>query len=210
MGFLDAIFDDTVGLYLVPGSLQIDVFIRANYTADTNAMAVILCETFADAEAALGNATGAAFYTARADAVRTGMVQYLMAASGDHYCTQSDPASGGVAHCTRDFVDYDANLIAVAARVQDATLSNKILARVDSGTCTHTGRATYVSEVYYDAANCVGGNTGTMDVLCDVVLLCDGCEQCLCVHQAIQRSRWAVSACKTRGLVTQLAMLQLV
>ena len=94
MGFLDARFDESVGLYNAPGSLQvrwmgdggtegrglfsslrsplpssfslrrpssglpppsplqIDVFIRQNFTGDSNAMGVILCELFADAEAA--------------------------------------------------------------------------------------------------------------------------------------------------------------
>lgn len=36
----------------LPPPRQIDVFIRQNYTADSNAMGVILCELFADAEAA--------------------------------------------------------------------------------------------------------------------------------------------------------------
>jgi len=86
----------------------------------------------------------------------------LHPSQGDHYCTQSDPSeSGGVAVCTRDFVDYDANTIAVAARVPNSTaLAKAILARVDKGTCTHAGRATYVSEIYYDKKDCVGGNTG--------------------------------------------------
>ena len=56
MGFLDNAFVPSVGLYNAPGSLQIDVFIRQNYTADSNAMLVILCELFADAEDFLGNA----------------------------------------------------------------------------------------------------------------------------------------------------------
>ena len=46
----------------------------------------------------------------------------------------------------------------------DAALAARILARVDSGSCTHVGKATWVSEVYYDAANCVGGNTGDSKV----------------------------------------------
>ena len=31
---------------------------------------------------------------------------------------------------------------------------------MDAGECTHAGRATYVSEIFYDASNSVGGNTG--------------------------------------------------
>ena len=87
------------------------------------------------------------------------MNKYLLAPSGDHYCTQSDPLpGGGVKVCARDFIDYDANAIAVAAGVPDSlALAQRILARVDSGNCTHAGRATWVSEIYYDQQNCVGG-----------------------------------------------------
>lgn len=162
INFLEPLYDSDIGLYSVPGSLQIDVFIRANYTADSNAMFIILFELFADAEAFVGNATGAASCMARASALRAGMNKYLLSADGSHYCTQSDPApGGGVKVCARDFVDYDANAIAVAARVPaDAAAANRILARMDAGKCTHAGRATYVSEMFYDAQNCVGGNTG--------------------------------------------------
>ena len=81
------------------GSLQIDTFIRENFTADSNAASVILCELYADAETFLGNTTGAAFYLARAATVRAAMNHFLMAASNDHYCTQSNPAADG-AHVT--------------------------------------------------------------------------------------------------------------
>ena len=160
--FLEPSYDPKVGLYNVPGSLQIDVFIRANFTADSNAMFVILFELFADAEASVGNQTGVDFCMARAAALRTGMNKYLLAPSGDHYCTQSDPLpGGGVKVCARDFIDYDANAIAIAARVPvDAAAANKIFARMDGGKCTHAGRATYVSEIFYDKGNCTGGNTG--------------------------------------------------
>lgn len=61
----------------------------------------------------------------------------------DHYITQLDTDL----NTTRDFIDYDANLLAVAlgiASVSDGTAAN-VLARVDRGNCTHAGRATYVS-----------------------------------------------------------------
>jgi hypothetical protein len=162
LGFLESAFVPNVGLYNVPGSLQIDVFIRTNFTADSNAMIIILAELFAEAEGSLGNSTGAAFWQARAATLRTSLNTYLLAPSGDHYCTQSNlRADGGVDVCARDFVDYDANAIAVAAGVPtSAKAANAILARLDGGKCTHAGRATYVSEVTYNASNCVNGNTG--------------------------------------------------
>ena len=75
--------------------------------------------------------------------------------------TQSDPGPGGIVQkCTRDFIDYDSNAIAVAARVPASPASAAaILARMDRGSCTHA-RATYVSEIEYDKKNCVNGNTG--------------------------------------------------
>jgi hypothetical protein len=125
-------------------------------------MFIILFELFADAEAFVGNATGAAACVARAAALRAGMNAHLLAPEGDHYCTQSDRAAdGSIVKCARDFVDYDANAIAIAARVPPtAAAANAIFARMDGGKCTHAGRATYVSEKFYDKANCVGGNTG--------------------------------------------------
>ena len=78
----------------------------ANLTADSNAMLVILCELYADAETSLGNATGAAFYSSRAAAIRVGMNANLLSPQGDHYCTQSNiNRDGSVDKCARDFVD---------------------------------------------------------------------------------------------------------
>ena len=43
----------------------------------------------------------------------------------------------GVLQCARDFVDYDANSLAVAAGVPGSIeLANAVLARMDSGSCT--------------------------------------------------------------------------
>ncbi len=62
-------------------------------------------------------------------------------AGGDHYVTQLDP-NGTV----RDFIDYDANLIACATGVATTDRCTALLKRVDSGRCTHA-KATFVSEV---------------------------------------------------------------
>ncbi len=79
--FLFDLIDPTLGLINAPGSLYIDVrvptvcpaalsphphltrlqvFIRGNFTSDSNAMAVIFFREFAAAEAAVGNSSGAA------------------------------------------------------------------------------------------------------------------------------------------------------
>ena len=54
------LIDPSTSLLRAPGPLMIDVFLRSNYTADSNAMIVGFLGEFAEAEAALGNATGAA------------------------------------------------------------------------------------------------------------------------------------------------------
>lgn len=167
MSFLLARLDASVGLFSVPGSLFIDTFKRANYTSDTNAAMVLLLQAMSDAETFLGNSSGAAAYAQLATTVAAAYNTYLLAPGGDHYCTNSNPVPGSpgtVVVCARDFVDYDSNLLAVAARIPNTTVAARVLARVDSGACAHPLGATYVSEVYYDAANCESGNTGDSDV----------------------------------------------
>src|SRR3569623_325116 len=64
----------------------------------------------------------------------------------------------------RDFIDYDANLLAIAFGIPSRDRAEKIIARIHKGPCTHASisapRPTYVSERFYDAKNCYNGNTG--------------------------------------------------
>lgn len=92
-----------------------------------------------------------------AEKVTASVNQYLWADSGDHLVTQLNADK----KTTRDFVDYDSNLIAVAFGViSDANVS-AVLNRVDRGPYTHV-RATWCSEMPYtgDAPDCyiVGGS----------------------------------------------------
>jgi len=162
MTFLLQRFDASVGLFNAPGPLWIDTFIRTNYTSDTNAAMVWLLREFADAEAALGNSTGAAYYLTLATTVLQAMPRYLWhPVQQDHFCTNSNPGPtpGSVVVCARDYVDYDSNLLAVAVGAATGAQAAAVLARVDGGACTHS-RGTWVSEIFYDAANCNDGNTG--------------------------------------------------
>jgi hypothetical protein len=152
MDFLTDRYDPSVQLISAPGPLWIDVFVRENYTADTNAYMVGLLRRFADAEQRLGHTDRAAARRAMAADIAEGMNEHLWA--GDHYITQLNPDGS-----TRDFVDYDANLLAVAFGVATGERASAVLARVDSGPCTH-GRATWVSERFYGPADTYGGNTG--------------------------------------------------
>jgi hypothetical protein len=150
--FLTDRYDPAVQLVKAPGPLWIDVFIRENYASDTNAYMVDILREAAAAEQFLGDAALAARRRALADDIAEGMNERLWA--GDHYITQLNPDG-----TTRDFVDYDANLLAVAFGVAPPDRAAKILARVDAGECTH-GRPTWVSERYYGPADTYGGNTG--------------------------------------------------
>jgi len=149
------LFDKGHSLVNAPGSLYIDVFIRGNFTTDSNAMLVHFFLELADAERALNNQTGALFFEKYSKTISDAINRQLLAASGDHYITQRNP-DGTI----RDFVDYDSNLIALAHAVPTTKdQATRIMKRVDSGRCTH-GRATFVSEKYYGPRDCVNGNVG--------------------------------------------------
>ncbi len=145
-------YDPNVRLINAPGPLWIDVFVREGYTADTNAFAIGLLRDVAEAEQFLGQQELAQQRRVLADAISAGMNEHLWAS--DHYVTQMNRDGS-----KRDFVDYDANLLAVAFGVATPRQAQSILARIDSGPCTHA-RATYVSERYYGAENCYNGNIG--------------------------------------------------
>ena len=141
-----------------PGSLMIDVFIRNHYTSDSNAMLVILYEAMAELEGDVGSETEAAKWTQLAEETTRSVRKMLWnTTTNDHYVTQRNPDG-----TTRDFVDYDANLIAVAAGIPDTTdRSLAVLGRIDSkkhGMCPKSH--TWVSEVYYGPSDTTGGNTG--------------------------------------------------
>jgi len=142
------------GLISAPGPLWIDVFIRNNYTSDTNSLLVYLFREMSELESFLGNPSAAEQLLDYASAMSDSVNELLVSSEGDHYITQLNP-DGTI----RDFVDYDSNLLAVAFGIPPPSLTTKILYRIDSGPCTHA-RATYVSEKYYGPTECYGGNTG--------------------------------------------------
>jgi hypothetical protein len=165
--FLLSFFDEDAALLLVPGPLWIDVLVRENYTSDSNAIAPYVFREFAAAfdllqKAGHANKDSHQSFSAElrraADAIVEGMNARLWAEEeGDHYITQLNHDMSS----TRDFVDYDANLLAIAFDVAPADRIPKIFSRVDEGPFTHI-RATWCSEVPYtgDACDCyiVGGS----------------------------------------------------
>jgi len=158
--FVFDLIDPQMNLIFAPGSLMIDVFIRNNYTTDSNAMVVGLLRDFAGAERLLGNTDRAAELEGTAERVTAAINKYLWAgdaAGADHYITQLN-----LDGTTRDFVDYDANLIAVAHSVSDTERSRLIQKRVDAGQCSAANGAgpQFVSEVYYGPNDTTSGNIG--------------------------------------------------
>jgi hypothetical protein len=148
--FLFDLLDEETGLLDAPGSLFIDVFYREHFTSDSNAMAVGFFREFADAEEFVGNASGAQHLRQVADSLAIAMNAHLWdGGSNDHYITQLNPDG-----TTRDFVDYDANLIALAHGVAPADRAKRVLDRVSSGQCSATARASFVSERYYGKEDC--------------------------------------------------------
>eukprot|EP00730_Choanoeca_flexa_P003156 TRINITY_DN11310_c0_g1_i3.p1 TRINITY_DN11310_c0_g1~~TRINITY_DN11310_c0_g1_i3.p1 ORF type:complete len:844 (+),score=181.87 TRINITY_DN11310_c0_g1_i3:336-2534(+) len=146
-----------------PGSLMIDVFIRNNYTSDSNAMMVGFLREFAEAELLVGNTTGAELLTTMADNMARAVDDLLWASPGrglgtdDHYITQLNTDN-----TTRDFVDYDSNLMAVAHRIPSLDRAAKVLTRVDRGRCAAAGGGgpQFVSELYYGKSDTTSGNIG--------------------------------------------------
>jgi len=155
--FLLSFYDKNYNLVKAPGPLWIDVFIRNNYTSDTNAIFPYLLNEMALVEDIIGDANLATQYRTTANNIIQAYNNRLWnTTSNDHYITQVNPDGS-----TRDFVDYDSNLLAVAFSVAPNDRATSILRRIDSGKCVYpSGKITWVSEIIYDAANCYNGNTG--------------------------------------------------
>jgi hypothetical protein len=164
--FLLSFFDEDASMLLVPGPLWIDVLVRENYTSDSNAIVPYVFREFAAAFDLLHESNHVYREAHKsfseelrrvADAIVDGMNAHLWSeAEGDHYVTQlnRDMAT------TRDFVDYDSNLLAIAFDVAPEDRIPKIFSRVDEGPYTHI-RATWCSELPYTGDRCdcyiVGG-----------------------------------------------------
>lgn len=115
------------------------------YLSKQNAALVGFFREFADAEEAVGNIKDAADLRSLSDSLVVSINKYLWSeAEDDHYVTQRGEDDGEI----RDFVDYDANLLALAHGVVPDDRVDPLFRRIDGGRCTH-GRATFVSEKYY-------------------------------------------------------------
>ena len=194
-GYCFQLIDPQKALLKAPGSLMIDVFIRENFTSDSNAMVVGFLDEFAEAEEALGNTTGAAALRQLSTRVAAAVNSNLWAderAGADHYITQLNPDGS-----SRDFVDYDANLIAIAHGVANASRAERIFERIDRGRCSAAsgGGPQFVSEVWYGPSDTTHGNVG--------VSRCSGvCGLHACAHHGALSSpqvTWATRGARWRA-----------
>jgi len=187
LDYLTRRYDPRVGLVDAPGPLWIDVFIRDHYASDTNAYMVEILREMADAERFLATpAAGAgldtrytglaARHAALARAIAAAMNARLWA--GDHYITQLNP-DGTI----RDFVDADANLLAVAFGIAPPDRAALILRRIDASACAEAPRSSVAaplaglldaSQVSYGPADTYHGNLGDSSVAMGRIGWADG------------------------------------
>jgi hypothetical protein len=155
------LIDPDIKMINAPGSLMIDVFVRGNYTSDSNGMMVSFLDDFAQVEDAVGDSKKATLLRKMSKEMAMAMNTYLWAnqsSGSDHYITQLDLDLSTI----RDFVDYDANLIAAYAGVPSAARAQALFARIDAGTCSANagGGPQWVSEKYYGPKDTLNGNIG--------------------------------------------------
>jgi hypothetical protein len=149
LSFLQSLYNKEFNMIAPIGSLFMDTLIRNNFTTDSNAMMVQVLYDVSEAEDFLGDKQKAQGLRDMAMTITKSMNKYLR--TDDHYITQRNPDG-----TTRDFVDYDSNLLAVAWRIADLDFARQILKRIDSNVCSHS-RGTWISEKYYDKYNTFNG-----------------------------------------------------
>ena len=153
-------YDPEMQLVKVNGPLFIDVFIRNDFTLDTNVMLLRLLPLMSDIAMLCNDEDDAERYLVYSENIKSGINEHLWNGN-DHYFTQKN-TDGTI----RDMVDYDGNYAAIAfGAVTDETIVNSIFKRVDGGKNTHPkGFGTWPSEKTYEETDCYGGNTGDSDV----------------------------------------------
>ena len=153
-------YDPEIKLVKVNGPLFIDVFIRNNFTLDTNVMLLRLLPLMSDVAKWCNDEDGAEKYLLYSKNIKSGINEQLWDGN-DHYFTQKN-----VDGTIRDMVDYDGNYAAIAfGAVTNKAIVKSIFKRLDGGKNTHpNGYGTWPSEKTYEEVDCYGGNTGDSDV----------------------------------------------
>ncbi len=153
-------YDPEMHLVKVNGPLFIDVFIRNDFTLDTNVMLLRLLSLMSDVARVCGDMDSVNRYLVYKKNIKHGINEHLWNGN-DHYYTQKN-----VDGTIRDMVDYDGNYAAIAfGAVTDDAKIDSIFKRLDGGENTHpNGYGTWPSEKIYTEKDCYGGNTGDSDV----------------------------------------------
>ena len=164
LDYLNSFYDEEYQMLNVQGPLWIDVLVRDTYASDSNAIFPYVLRQMAELDEFVSNSSKptnrSSFLRERASNITDGMLEYLVADSGDHFVTDFNPNRSPE---YRDFVDYDSNLLAIAFSDGQFTsnFTQRIFDRVDGGNYTHV-RATYCSEKKYNGeSDCYikGGDT---------------------------------------------------
>lgn len=155
--FLLTFFDESKDLIYAPGPLWIDVIVRENYTSDSAPIFIPILNLLAEYYDYLdADYEFSSLLRSVSRRIIKGINKNLWSSENDHYFTQLNPDG-----TSRDFIDYDSNLLMVAFDIAPTDRIAPLLKRVDSGPYTHV-RGTWCCEVPYsgDAEDCyiVGGS----------------------------------------------------
>jgi len=151
-------FDPERGLFCVTGALWVDVFRRAGYTLDTNAMAVRTLGRVAEVATTFGDPLAERLLETQAAVVAA--MPSLWADSGDHFVTSRTEDWSGF----EDFLDTE-NYLAIATGAATPEQAKRIVGLFDASPLTHPrDRGTYVSLIRYEEEDCYLGNTGDSDI----------------------------------------------
>ena len=109
--YILSFYDAEKGLFYAPGPLWIDVLVREHYTSDSNSMLVYFLQKIADYYEYMHIDNEFVMELRQlSDTISKNIVKYLYdSVSDDHFVTQLNEDGS-----TRDFVDYDSNLMTIA------------------------------------------------------------------------------------------------
>lgn len=158
MDWLLAQLDPQRGLLKVVGALWVDVFRRAGYTLDTNAMAVRTFTRAAEVADLAGDILVAGRLRAAVASIRDSLSS-LWADSDDHFVTSRSDDWNSI----DDHIDTE-NYLAIAHGITTDDQAASIMRLFNSSPLTHPGdRGTWVSLRRYDGGDCYLNNTGDSD-----------------------------------------------
>lgn len=133
--YILSFYDAEKGLFYAPGPLWIDVLVREHYTSDSNSMLVYFLQKIADYYEYMHIDNEFVMELRQlSDTISKNIVKYLYdSVSDDHFVTQLNEDGS-----TRDFVDYDSNLMTVAYGILKHSSTGKGKGSSDIGSSVST------------------------------------------------------------------------